>query len=145
VEKLPASQEIVEMQITQSFFSNQINRNNTVMRGILHHAMNTQEKQTNRNSTGVAGLRNLVKLCVKFGDFVLICILKTVSIDLESLVTPKRLITFAMKMYQNTNSGPRMVGLWMIFFFPVVHGSLKYSLTKYLLSPRQVQGPVSRC
>ena len=45
MEKLPASQEIVEMQITQSFFSNQINRNNTVMRGILHHAMNTQEKK----------------------------------------------------------------------------------------------------
>lgn len=59
---------------------------------------------------------------------------------------PQELITFAMKMYQNSNSGPRMVGLWMIFFFfLVVYSSFKYSLTKYLLSPKQVQGPVSRC
>ena len=88
MEKLSASQESVEMQIKQSFFSNQINRNNTVMRGILHHAMSTQEKR-NKNSTGVAGLRNLVKLCTKFGDFVPICILKAVPIDLGPIVTPK--------------------------------------------------------
>ena len=84
-----------------------------------------------------AGLRKSVKFCVTFGHFVLLCILKAVPIDLGSLVPPKMLITFAMKMYQNTNSGPRMVGLWMIFP-PVAYGSLKYSLTKYPLSPKQV-------
>ena len=67
-------------------------------------------------AAAAAGLRKTVKFCVKFGHFVLMCILKTVPIDLGSLVTPKMLITFAMKMYQSTNSGPRMVGLWMIFF-----------------------------
>ena len=70
-----------------------------------------------------------------------------VLLDLTGfLVTPKRLITFEMKMYQNTNSGGvRMISLWMIFFFPVFQVPFKYSLTKYLLSPMQVQGPVSRC
>lgn len=33
---------------------------------------------------------------------------------------PKRLITFEMKKYQNTNNGVWMLGLYMIFFFSMI-------------------------
>lgn len=51
------------------------------------------------------------KLCVTFWVFVHTYILRAVPIELTGfLVTPKGLITFEVKKYQNTNRG----GVWTV-------------------------------